>query len=300
MQQENINRLLIGPVSERIESQDCWNNLTTLFQNAGWAANYPRMMNSFASRRLLDRIQVRLGRVFLPFAPDYTFCAAALSMCDEMLWIDRPLAVTGYADKSIGAAQIYTRGKAHDAFASEFSAFSFSHTPLQLPTLTNITTDAIMKVKASLGSQLDSIELDWGTYYARCHLDLELLAANGVDVSGDLRVLEMRLAEEPESVRRRAKVVIDDAHSDQPGPLESRSLVRRVLLRTVARFPTLVRLREALRGSRQSPRPPAEPQTANGDEVGFSDILECARWLGRAIEYMEINPPSGPRSLYRR
>lgn len=122
----------------QIEDVDSSTLLAQLAQfEFSWTASIPKMNNSAVNRSFWDEQRSKLGRIFFPLAPDYSFAWLSTQICPSIRIIRQPLSVRGISDNSIGANA--NLGKAGQNFFKEFNGVDFfADSPIDLPTSMNI------------------------------------------------------------------------------------------------------------------------------------------------------------------
>ena len=65
-------------------------------------SDMPMIYNSFVSRRLIDSIRSKQGRYFLLNSPDITSGAVNALHCEDFVWSNYPLTITGISPQSTG------------------------------------------------------------------------------------------------------------------------------------------------------------------------------------------------------
>jgi glycosyltransferase involved in cell wall biosynthesis len=109
---------------------------------------HPRPYNACISRAAIDRITAKLGGVYLPPAPDYTFLPAALAEVESYVFLDRPLMLTNSGISSPGASEA-----SFSTFVGELADDGRrGDTPIRLPRVKpwNIVAESICRVQQDL------------------------------------------------------------------------------------------------------------------------------------------------------
>ncbi len=113
-----------------------------------WTASIPKMNNCAVNRIFWEEWRDRLGRLFFPIAPDYSFAWISTQICPTIRIVRRPLSVRGISDNSIGSDG--NLGSAGQAFFKEFDKIDFfSESPINLPTSMNIIVSTFAQINAA-------------------------------------------------------------------------------------------------------------------------------------------------------
>ena len=217
----------------------------------------PMLFNGFFRRSKLEAIRASAGRFFISPAPDVGASVMMLAHTDEMLRLDEVMGIVGSGRQSIGASQRHgaDTGVA-EAFEAEFEGDIFTRVPFRMNMITTTITDTLLAAKELLPGPLAPYEVNWISFWLRCHRELIGRRDRGLDVSGPLAELEGLMEEHEPGLLARALS-------------EDRSRRRRILRR---RFIPRISLRRRQR------------RNVRGADAGFSNILECARELDRLVE----------------
>jgi hypothetical protein len=192
-----------------------------------WPLGMPRILNCCIRTETLRKIRSKVGSLFLPPTPDYSFCALLLAHVPAVVIIDKPLAIFGNARDSVGASAEF-RGAAALQFVEQIKR-PHRFVPFQFATSgANNIAEALLVAENAAPSEFDGLALDWPEYFAAVRRDLVQMQHNGVDVKQDLAILALLARKD---VRSRPKQF---AHR--------RKLVRRFLAWWVARNKVLYRL----------------------------------------------------------
>jgi FkbM family methyltransferase len=117
-----------------------------------WSSPLPKLLNCAADRAFFDSWRQRLGRLFVPIAPDYSFAWISAHVCESIRVIHRPLNVRGISDHSIGSNA--GLGSAGDAFFKEFGDFDFfSDAPVNVPISLNHLAATFSRASRQLTKQ---------------------------------------------------------------------------------------------------------------------------------------------------
>lgn len=268
------NSVYFTQYSRRVEQRNSRDTLKQLFtcKNTNEA---PRMLNSFCDRNLVNQIQRKAGRVFLPSCQDYSFATLVTASTPTWTFIDEPLRIEGAFAEGIGFSGAFNRGEPLQQYVREFGNIKLlDRTPLETPILNNFIANTLLLCKDLLPDELRDFEIDWLEYFTGCWTLLLSQERNGVDISIDREEFHRVLAQQPAALQEKVK-----AGMEQPGPAkpvnerqpnQETSLIRRVLNQSI----TLSRLEAKLRGGEI-----VAPRTIFGSAAGFGSIAECARLL---------------------
>lgn len=131
---------------EDVDSTTLLNQLINL--EFSWTASIPKMNNCAVDRIFWEEWRNRLGRLFFPIAPDYSFAWISTQICPTIRIVRRPLSVRGISDNSIGADG--NLGSAGQAFFKEFDKINFFlESPIDLPTSMNIIASTFSQINAA-------------------------------------------------------------------------------------------------------------------------------------------------------
>ena len=121
----------------------------------------PKPYQSLVHRSLVDTLRTRLGRVFPPPAPDYTFLTAVLAMTDRYTFVDLPLMLSSAGDTTPHASP-----EAFGRFLAELDeAKKGGWGPIKIPIIHpgTILVESICRVQAEL-PELAEFRLDLENY----------------------------------------------------------------------------------------------------------------------------------------
>lgn len=129
--------------------------------NFAWSSPIPKLLNCAANREFFEEWRQRLGRLFFPIAPDYSFAWISTQVCSFIRVIHRPLSLRGISDYSIGSNA--GLGEAANTFFKEFGEFNFfNETQNNLPLSMNHLAGTFLRINPALANcdvkpnQLDS------------------------------------------------------------------------------------------------------------------------------------------------
>jgi len=204
-------RLLLNFASTgRVETRASRPDLKTLFQMNPKAWHFlPRVLNSCVHRDTVEKVRHRLGRFFLPSAPDYAGCAALLALEDTYTHIDSTFTIAGVGAHVIGFSPTYNQVTIHLHFTEDFQGQPlYRWVPLEIMTAVNAITDSILAVKHAMPDKLADCEVDWPRYFAECYMELLQFSGWGFDVSSLKRHWFEVLSHRPLSFRVRVFAAI--------------------------------------------------------------------------------------------
>ncbi|HEX8119327.1 MAG TPA: glycosyltransferase family A protein [Pyrinomonadaceae bacterium] len=263
------NMLYLLPYTGEVLEHASDETIRRLYSECRVVNEAPRMLNSFFRRETLRRVRAEAGRLFL-LCPDYSFAAMALTATPSWLYLDEPLHLQGVFPEGIGSTQTFNRGEPSLEFAREFKEERLlKHVPLKSLLVSNMITETLLLSKERLPA-LAGYEVDWANYFLSCRDDIETLGGNGVDTAADREEFERALAGQPAAVRERVA-----QGRVEPAPPQ-RGAARAAARRLISSSALLTRLEAAVR--RPAPKR-TPPRWLFGGEVGFGDILGCARLL---------------------
>ncbi|MBV9893959.1 MAG: FkbM family methyltransferase, partial [Chloroflexi bacterium] len=133
-----------------------------------WSSPLPKLLNCVADRAFFEQWRQRLGRLFFPVAPDYSFAWIATHVTSAIRVVHRPLSVRGISDYSIGSNA--GLGEASKEFYREFGEFDFfGDAPLELPISLNQLAATFARASRSLAAQgIDVARLDMPAFLIAC------------------------------------------------------------------------------------------------------------------------------------
>lgn len=169
---------------------------------------FPRMLNSCSHRKLVDKSRKRLGRLFLPPAPDYAAGTALLANVDEYVLIDDPLSILGTGSHVGGVSSVSGVLTDHLHFVDDFQGRAiFDRIPpncaLACATSTQVIVQSLLTVQAAMPGLLSGLSIDWAEYFSRCYDDLVLLTESGLNTRSVARQFFARLNKQSAGTRAR-------------------------------------------------------------------------------------------------
>lgn len=114
-----------------------------------WSCPIPKLLNCAVNREYFENWRTRLGKIFFPIAPDYSFAWLSTQVCPTIRVLHKPLSVRGISDYSIGSNA--GLGSAGQAFLKEFGEFNFfSELQSNLPLTLNHLAATFFRVNSAL------------------------------------------------------------------------------------------------------------------------------------------------------
>lgn len=264
------NALSVFPFTAEVYDLDSLPTLTGWFTNFSSVGRLPLLTNSVYHHALIDRVKSQVLCLTPILAWDIFSAILILSAVDKYCYVDIPLVIFGMGEQSITSSLLHYRNGAGMAYIEEFpDQRKLKHVPLRMLTMHNFMADALLEAKKAVGDKLRSMELDWEQYFVKCYEDLMHLKNRGIDVSNDLEEFHRILAQQSLNIQERVDAAIE---SLQRGYKNS---WKKVVRRVINSSSILLRLEMLLRPLVKFPRVPL----IRGEEIGFCNILECARKL---------------------
>jgi hypothetical protein len=246
----------------------------------------PRMLNSFCDLETMRRFRAQFKRIFL-LCPDYSFAASILTEMPSWIFIDEPLHIQGVTPLGIGSTGLHNRGEPVQEFIAEFNDTKLlKRVPLDLPIVTSNIAETLLMCKETLASRLSNYEIDWNQYFISSWEDIVRHESNGVAVDADKAEFHRVLAGQPQEVQDTVRFAVNPRSVTTVEPIPPLpNPIRRAARKVVNSSSVLMNLESLVRKPRpvetaivESP-PTIGPEIVNGEDAGFSNILECARWL---------------------
>lgn len=232
--------------------------------------------------------------MFLPSCPDYTVCVAMLNSTDKYAFIDKPLFIAGSARESIGSSSIYQRGEATNQYFAEFGDEDLlARAPLKSLIAVNYVADSILRVKEKMSTSLSDVPLDWEGYFTGCYSQIMQLCRRGVNTAADEAEFFAVLARQPEPLPTRVREVI--MNWTMPAVDQRRGIsghLRKAARRIINYFSFLGRIESYIRngtahGHATTTSQQQWPMILRGEELGFSNILECSHQLANILHGLQ-------------
>ena len=158
----NFGDTLVEDVPVEVYRQQC-----ARFEFA-WSSPVPKMLNTAVHRDFFEGWRQKLGKLFFPIAPDYSFAWIATTVCANIRVLHRPLTVRGISFNSAGSNAGLT--PAGEAFYQEFGDFDFfAETQIPLPTTINHLAATFLRINAKfreIGIEPESLNQERFIYVA--------------------------------------------------------------------------------------------------------------------------------------
>ncbi|MEZ6050275.1 MAG: glycosyltransferase family A protein [Planctomycetaceae bacterium] len=267
------NHLVVSPLVHDVEVESSRAALRELFNLRHFHRNYPKMLNTCLSRRLIDKVITRNGQFFQVSCPDYSTITTVTALTEEMTYLHPPLMLAGVANESIGAT--CRRQMSSDASQQFWGEHSAEHAlrweaPLKQGSVTNAVADTILRTKRTLGDATREVELNWPAYFVLCRSDIEDERRHGGDVTELMQAWEKVL-------QRQSALVQSETHELWKTHLANRRASWRSRAKEVL-FPWIPqRLLSCV----------SERQNINGRTAGFRDIAGAAVSLDQQLPPVE-------------
>ncbi|MFK5920725.1 MAG: glycosyltransferase [Verrucomicrobiota bacterium] len=129
-------------------------------------------------RILIDRIIKKTGKLFHPFAPDYTSMSAALLLSKSAIDIGRSLCITVSTNLSNGAlCQGHVRHA--EAFLKSYGSLDSVHKQLPIPNLStpahNMVAHDYLSLCQQLPNESQTLKFNWSGLYLQSEKELKLV-----------------------------------------------------------------------------------------------------------------------------
>lgn len=190
------------PARAPYEAVDSARHLESAFD--AMSGDMPKFLNAAVRRDLVERLRARHGRVFRPWAPDYSAGMALLAHTTRFGRLNRPLLMWGKNVRSYGSGSYVDPGHLLK-FLREFREFdgrlALSPYP-DLISVHNVVYDTLLRTRESLGSPARHLSVDPRTFLEHLLRDIAVYIKNGHEayrrhqetVERDLRRLARPLA----------------------------------------------------------------------------------------------------------
>ncbi len=273
------NVATFAPFTGEVREHESSRTVRELYGSCRVVSELPRMLNTFCERETIARVRQAAGRIFL-LCPDYSFAAMILTEIPSWLYIDEPLQLQGVFPEGIGSTQIFNRGEAASEFVREFGDKRLlERVPLQCKVVSNYIAETLLLCQERLPA-LAAYHIDWLEYFLTCWNDILTLEQNGVDVSTDRELFTLALADQPSAVRQRVELETGCAVGGDPWEAWTRRHpIRATMRKVVDSSPLLANVESILRGRKRNGSRPPSNTILSGTELGFNNILDCARRL---------------------
>jgi len=183
-----------GPSVKTISSSQV---LSSFAQRPRLFVHLPRMLNSLASRKLIEKIYTQKynNRFFVPTTPDLSAAFTQLNFVDEIYYVDHPLSIWGGAKLS-NAKRLREKsveGKRFvDDMGSEQSVYNF--VPIKSIYLAkNLVINDYMRLAEEFGGKLKEYPISDLAYMFACHQDITKALDVGTDMQAEVKMWQSHL-----------------------------------------------------------------------------------------------------------
>lgn len=133
-----------------------------------WSSPVPKLLNAAVHREFFETWRQKLGKLFFPVAPDYSFAWISTTLCSNIRVVHRPLTVRGISYNSAGSnAGLSPAG---ETFYQEFGDFDFfAETQIPLPTTINHLAATFLRINVAfreLGIETEPLDRERFIYTA--------------------------------------------------------------------------------------------------------------------------------------
>jgi len=148
------------------------------FQSVDLARSFSRTLNDrFLPRPhvgcyrfdVIRKIKQDVGRLYLPFGPDYTSSFLVLAYSDIVMYIPRSLFFCQGAVLSVGTA---SQLNPQSYFDSLNATDPYRFVPVKAPIISSLLLNDFLKIKNLAGGNLKNINIDWVFYFGACYQEL--------------------------------------------------------------------------------------------------------------------------------
>ena len=176
-----------------------------------YSDHYPRLINSCTAKAFLEERKRRMGKLFVPIAPDYSVAVATLTGMERILFIDEPLMIGGLAGASMGSYS-FAESTAHQTFINEFSDLErIWRIPLSSPASPNPYNHiavTLLNLKEILAEELAGYSLSIDKLFIHEYQQAKVMESRGVDVRQTLQDWNEALADQSADVQRSVREAI--------------------------------------------------------------------------------------------
>lgn len=118
---------------------------------------------------IAEKIRQKIGRLYLPYGPDYTSSLLCLAWSDRVAFIPRPLTLFQGASVSAGTrAQLGALSYLKTLNLTD----PFKYVPLKIPLNGSLIFNDLVHIKEIAGGNFRNVDIDWVFYFAFCYQDL--------------------------------------------------------------------------------------------------------------------------------
>lgn len=118
---------------------------------------------------IIQKIRQNVGRLYLPFGPDYTSSFLVLAYSDIVMYIPRPLFFHQGATISAGTS---FRSNPWPYIRSLNIPNPYQFVPIKAPITSNMLFNDLLTIKNLVGGNLKDINIDWVLYFVICYEEL--------------------------------------------------------------------------------------------------------------------------------
>ena len=217
----------------------------------------PRPYNACTHHTLIAELKDRLGCVYPPPAPDYTFLIAVLALVDRFTFIDMPLMLSASGETPCASEQNY------DEFLSELDEQKRGgYAPVHMPVVQpwSIVAESMWRMKGAM-SELDGVEHDHIRYLVDLGEQLQRFEAYGFTINEEKERFRAHLATQSLGTRLRVSAHVVKRHV--------RHVIAHHAKPHILRSDRLRKIASAITGK----------EIWSGTERGFDDITGAIRAL---------------------
>jgi glycosyltransferase involved in cell wall biosynthesis len=232
------------------------------------------------SKSVADTVAQRTGRFFWTNGVEYSAWLSAALFAKGIVYVDLPLTIKGHSSKSWTTnISLYNPGKEQIQKLIKDVDQERKHTPFNNFTMCNLMAEGVLLAKSQFPEELAPYEFNEVNYLRGMIKELKRRRAMGVDVSVEMDDALRYSQKYPSLSEEFSK---DEATTSQDW---AKKLFRRIRStaadlggRTLRRRVNAYQLTQKLKGG-----PMRSGFTAYGEDFGFYDIVECAKFIGRIV-----------------
>lgn len=150
-------------------------------------------------------------RLCPPVSPDYTLAFQQLAFADSVLQIEDSLVVFVTKKHSNGQASILKLPQAQ-AFTKELGgneSIYYDLVPIKARSIPGSIYNDFLHVQSVVKGRLDQYAISWPMYFSECFLATQHSMSFGVDMTAEQREWDRAFAEQPQSVQRETRDMIE-------------------------------------------------------------------------------------------
>ncbi|KKR79347.1 MAG: Glycosyl transferase [Microgenomates group bacterium GW2011_GWB1_40_9] len=118
---------------------------------------------------LIEKIRRDVGRLYLPYGPDFTSSLLVLSYSENVVFIPRPLVFFQGATLSAGT-------KAQSSIVTYLNSLNlhdpYKYVPIKAPINGNLIFNDFLKIRDIAGRNFRDISVNWSFYFNKCYQEL--------------------------------------------------------------------------------------------------------------------------------